>query len=166
MAYFDADAVRTRMRALLEDNAGNLRKIDEGRFEGGYWDGSDESQGRARTTGGTTRYDIPPFRVEKRQDFMLVSNRQNLQIFPSVVCEYTLPTPTDTDANRDDDLAVAEQDADVIQQAMQINMGSSDGTGILQGSFIYEGSEVEEYDATGRRLVVRHSFTAIAHVTI
>lgn len=165
MAYFDADALRTRIRALLEDGEGSLRKVPDGRFDGGYWDGSDTSQGRARSL-VANRYDIPYIRTERRRDFSIIGNRQNLQVFPVIVCEYTLEHPNDSDENRDDAIALAEQDADVLQQSIEFNLGADDGTGIIQGSCMYEGSEVVDYDPESRRLVVRHNFTAIAHVTV
>ena len=160
MAYLDASGIRSAMRSVIDDNGGSQRKISEGRFTGNYWFGSGDAAGRVRSL-SATRYDIPPFTVQNTHATPLIGSHQILRIEPSVVCEYSLEFPADSDSNRDATIAVAEQDGDQIQQALEINMGGATATSVIGGSWLYDGSEIVEEDYDSRRLIVRHTFTAL-----
>jgi len=165
MATIDADAILTRIRAVLEAGAGSLRTIASTRFDGGLWDDLDaDEQSKRATYRPITEASITALAPHDARCSVL-TNVGILAIEVTVkVVRHVGPEHMATDALRDDVKALAVSDADVIAQALGYP-GNLDRatTGIISGLLAHESSDVElslPSDASGPGTVTTsHQFT-------
>lgn len=170
MANIASTAIRKRIREVVDDGAGLARTVSAGRISGDYWEGSAEWAGRGRTL-TKPRFDIPTFLpVPNTPGAMELGSFQIYVIQPVLVCEYDLGAVLDTDDNRDAARATAEQDADVLRQALGwagnlTTTAAGTATGILDGYLRYEDGQVQLEEWEQRRLITRLSFHGFVKVT-
>lgn len=175
MAYLAADPILTRIREVLESGAGVLRTIASGTYYGDFHEGLSEQE-QARRALTKPRYDVRAVsltRNEASPPNMHSLGLKNIEIEVKVTRNLTFSEAT-ADALRDDMLALAIQDGDVISQALGYTANlatttSGTATGLVSGVLEYEGSDIGEVetpdgDRPGRAETL-HRFTGRVAIT-
>lgn len=145
MAYFAADAILTRVREVVEDSAGILRTVTVGRFAGDLSPGLPEQEASRRAL-VTPRFDVQMRNIDNAKVLNTV-NRQTLwavsvriRVIRDMYVKHKL-----YDDVRDDVVALANQDGDILAQALSYpgNLASTSGgtsTGLVGGKLELETS--------------------------
>lgn len=170
MANIAFTAIRARIREVLQDGEGLIRTVTQGRVGGDYWSGAPAEVWKPRAL------------IRPRID-VLIDNygphsatgpgNHSLRVYQAeatVVSAYLLPEPVLGDTARDAAIATAEQDGEVIAQALSWpgNLHATEGgtvTGIIGGCLTFAGWSVGELDWNERTLVTNTRFTFHVSVT-
>lgn len=120
MATFDAAALTTRIRQILEDGAGSLREITASTYESLAGESLDDSELSLRAA-ETPRYRVVYERVARAAETpSRPSNRQILDVeLDIVVIRHVPPVANDSDSAIDAVKNAAAADHDVIAQALE-----------------------------------------------
>ena len=163
-------AIRKRLREIVDDGDGLVRVVSSGKFSGDYWTGITAWAGHTRAL-SKPRFAVPAMITALADGTPIFTNASHKieRVDMRIECEYALPIPTSSDDDRDAQVATAEQDGDIIAQAVGWpgNMTQTEAaapTGILDGSIRHTLSRpvIEDWDA--RRLVMEHTFRAFVNV--
>lgn len=165
----------TRVREVCDSAAGTLRTISAGRFTADYHDGlSDEEKAKRVTT--NPRFDVRATGLERNPSSP--PTLHSLSFYDiEIAIEVSRPlsfSEATSDALRDDVLALAMQDGDVLAQALGYpgNLTTTSGgtaTNLISGLLTHLGSEAGRTQTpTGDRpglATTIHRFRGTAHVT-
>lgn len=173
MANINATAIRTRIREVLDDGEGLVRTVSAGELSGDYWDGMPTRALRARTI-QKPQFAIPYIpKVPKTGAGALteIGDTQIYEIEPTLIVAYDLRPYAEQSGSIDEDFATAEQDVDVIRQALgwpdnldQTKAGTP--TGIIDGWLRYLGDEVLEQNVVAQLLRIQIRFRGHVQVTL
>lgn len=168
MAYLATTAIRKRIREVLNDGHGLVRGLTQGRLDGDYWAGSGDWASGVRTL-GAPRFDIPSMPIRPIPGAFEMGDFQLYELDLTIICHYDPGEALATDDDRDAVRATAEQDADVIRQALGWpgNMRATeagDETGILDGYIRMVSFSIDREDPDARHLITRHLHTMRARV--
>lgn len=166
MANVDFAAIRTRLYAVLEDGVGLVRVISAGTHSGDYWNNAEGWAGKARAIQKPTfwiRF-MPLSPHEQRPS--LIGSEVIRRIEVAIDIEYALPIGAEATSTRNEAMAQAEQDCDVIAQAFEWE-GNLDypTTGIVSGWLLFEGTTPVLEDWIEGRLVLQQRYSGTVHVT-
>lgn len=174
MAYIAASAIQTRVREVLQENAGTLRKVAASTFGGDLTEGVGDPELARR---GVTIARIEARMVNMKRSASSPPTIGNLALYDSewvvrVVRTLDRTTQIDDDT-RDAVKALALLDADVLAQALGFpgNLTATTAataTGIVSGlmSYVSSSSSVRGQVDDGAGVIeTDHRFTAILRAT-
>ena len=165
MAFIPFAAIRARLRTVLENGGGLVRTVPAGRVEGDYWAGELAGDGLVRTLGPPKYtliiddYDRSPASPPEPSSIRLYDVRATLE------CIYRLPEAVESSEGRDAALSTAEQDGDVIAQALEWGDNLSEATtGIVGGVFRFDGWRRVALDWQSQLLTTQQRYSFIVRV--
>lgn len=175
VAYASFTNIRKAVRERMEAALSSTRDIASGRFDGEYYTNMQDQERRLLSL-ITPRYDVRIVGASRHESSPTINSTLALMTIElDIICSYALATPAEADDTRDVVRATAEQDADIIRQALTFPNNIDDtsaaaATGLVSGRLEWNGFEVtrEEWgegtdDAMGI-LETAHHFEGIINI--